>query len=535
MIHFKRVNVPFENSNQFSQLFLDYVSESEKIAALYSFPPTASGYNQAANSLQYNEAIRPVLIDVIKEQYAATGISVSEKLLNQLAAVGALTVCTGHQLCLFTGPLYFIYKICTTIKVAEEQSRLLGKNTIPVYWMATEDHDFEEISAVNIFGKTLKWAIGLTPNEKVPKGAVGDISTDSLDALLSELKILLGDAVAAQQLYELIAKAYRPGRTLTQATREFVNELFFDKIIIIDGNDKKLKSFFRTQLKQEVEWQQSFQFVSDSILQIEKLGYVSQVNPRRINLFYLQNNFRERIEEKDGIYNVLNSTIFFTKEQLLIEIENSPEKFSPNVVLRPLYQQIILPNIAYIGGPGEIAYWLQYKTMFDHFKVAFPVLQPRHFAVISDKKSVERLLKFEIAVEELFGDLDELIKLFVHKNSGDSLSFAKEQESLRELFASVRSKIVTVDFTLAGAVDAELQKQLNVLENLESKVLRAAKHNQEISITQLRKLHNKFFPNDTLQERYENFIPFYLQHGPDLISMLEREFELPVEGVLVLS
>jgi bacillithiol biosynthesis cysteine-adding enzyme BshC len=431
-------------------------------------------------------------------------------------------------LCLFTGPLYFIYKIITTINVAEEQSKVLGKNIVPVYWMASEDHDFDEISSVNLFGKTLKWSADA-------KGAVGKLKTDSLSGIISELKSLLGNSSVGVNLSELIEKAYRPGRTLAQSTREFVNELFKDKLLILDANDARLKKCFAAQLKNEIEKQNSETPVSETISELAKLGYEAQVNPRKINLFYMKENFRERIEEKDGKFSVLNSTIVFSKEELLSEIDLHPENFSPNVVLRPIYQQTILPNIAYVGGPGEISYWLEYKKMFEQFKAPFPVLQPRHFALIVDKNSEERLSKLQLSLEELFGDAEELIKSFVKKNSGDSILLDQEKEELKKIFDSVRTKIVPVDSTLKGTVDAELQKQLNALENLESKVMRAAKQKQETAIGQIRKLREKFLPGGILQERYENFIPFYLKYGEEFIPMLEKQFEFPVENLLILS
>jgi bacillithiol biosynthesis cysteine-adding enzyme BshC len=528
VIKFSRNSIPFSAASQFPKLFLDYVSGADQLRKFYSFTPDQDGYIQASGKLNYREEFRSVLVEVIRDQYKSTEISTAENLLEKLAEKGAMTVCTGHQLCLFTGPLYFIYKIITTIKVAEEQSVNLGKPVIPVYWMASEDHDFDEISSVHLFGKTLKW-------ETEAKGAVGNILTDSLSGILEELKVLLGVSLDAMKFFASIEKAYRPGRTLAQATREFVNVIFENKILILDPNDVRLKKCFSDQFKNEIEKQSSEISVNKSIGELASLGYAAQVNPRKINLFFMKKNIRERIEEKDGKFQVLNTKMTFSKEELIYEIENYPGNFSPNVVLRPLFQQLILPNIAYIGGPGEISYWLEYKRMFDESGILFPVLQPRHFALIIDKNSEERLRKFEIQLGELFGDVEELIKTFVRKNAGDSISLDSEKEELKKIFDAVRSKIVPVDASLKGNVDAELQKQINALENLESKVMRAAKQKQETAIAQIKKLREKILPEGNLQERYENFIPFYLKHGNDFIPMLENEFDLPVEKLLILS
>jgi bacillithiol biosynthesis cysteine-adding enzyme BshC len=529
VINFSRTTIPFSDTRQFSKLFIDYTFASEKLSPFYTFRTDNGGYADAAKKLTYNESFRSILVDVINDQYKSTGIAANENLITKLSLPGTMTVCTGHQLCLFTGPLYFIYKIITTIKLAEEQSSLLKKNIVPVYWMASEDHDFEEISSVNLFGKTLKW------ENADAKGAVGKLKTDSLTAIIAELKVLFGDSIPPNDLFIAIEKAYRPGRTLAQATREFVNDLFEGKILILDADDVRLKKCFVPQFKNEIEKQDSEIFVNNSISELTSLGYSAQVNPRKINLFFMKENFRERIEEKEGKFVVLNSDLHFSKEELLSKIENHPENFSPNVVLRPMYQQTILPNIAYIGGPGEISYWLEYKKMFEQFNIPFPVLQPRHFVLILDKNSENRLSKFEISLNELFTDVEELVKSFVRKNSGDSISLEKEKEGLKKIFESIKTKIVPVDPTLKGNADAELQKQLNALENLESKVLRAAKQKQETAIGQIRKLREKILPGGVLQERYENFIPFYLKYGKEFIPALEKQFTFPVESLVVLT
>lgn len=528
MNKFSAKSISFSESKQFSKLFVDYVSNKKELSSFYAFPTTNEGYKLAASKLMYDEKNRSVLVEVIRDQYKKTGIDINNKLIDELALPGSMAVCTGHQLCLFTGPLYFIYKIISTIRLAEVQSNLLGKKIIPIYWMASEDHDFEEIRSVNVFGKKLIW-------ETNAKGAVGDLRTDSLTSMLSDIKNLLGDSANAIQLNKILEEAYRPGRSLAEATRSFVNTLFNGSILILDANDSRLKKIFAPTMKREVEKKEAESLVNISIKDLEKIGYSAQVNPRNINLFYMKENLRERIEEVDGKYKVLNTDISFTLEALFSEIDSHPENFSPNVVLRPIYQQTILPNLAYVGGPGEISYWLEYKTMFDEFKVTFPILQPRHFALLLDKNSNERLSKFEISVTELLGDVEELIKSFVKKNSGDTTSLDSEKEGLKKIFEVVREKIIPIDPTLNGTVDAELQKQINALENLEAKVMRAAKQKQETAINQIRKLREKILPGGILQERFENFMPYYLKHGASFVEDISQNYSWPIEGLLILN
>jgi bacillithiol biosynthesis cysteine-adding enzyme BshC len=524
---FSTRTIPFPAIPQFSKLFIDYIAEAPSLKDLYSFHFSDKGYSEAVANNSYDENIRSVLVNVIREQYEKTGIAAPEDLLKDLAKEKTLTVCTGHQLCLFTGPLYFIYKIISAIRVAEEQSKKTGRKIIPVYWMASEDHDFEEISSVNLYGKTVSW-------KENAGGAAGRLKTDSLSSVLAEIKLLMGENEPVDNLFRLFSQAYRPGRTIAQATRELVHELFKGKILVIDPDDSRLKKFFIPVFQKDIFENAAEKYVSETATKLDTLQYSIQVNPRKINVFYLGENFRERIEEKEGKYHVLNSSLSFSKEELQKEIEAHPEKFSPNVILRPMYQQVILPNIAYVGGPGEIAYWLEYRSAFGQFKISFPVLQPRNFAIILEKHTAEKIQKLGLAVEDFFGDTEELIKNYVKKISGDSLSLEKEKEIIRKTFESIREKMLAADPTLKGAADAELQKQVNGIENMEGKLLKASKQKQETSVAQIRKLKEKILPSGILQERYENFIPFYLKYGPALMDELQAAFHA-ANGLVVLS
>jgi bacillithiol biosynthesis cysteine-adding enzyme BshC len=524
---FAATTIPFASTHQFSKLFLDYVSGDDKLRSFYAFPASDEGYQAAVDELNYNETFRKDVTAAIRGQYQQTGITINEALIKKLEEPGAMTVCTGHQLCLFTGPLYFIFKIITTIRVAEEQSKKTGKTIVPVYWMATEDHDFDEISSVNLYGKTISW-------KTEAGGAVGRLKTGSLAPVLAELKTLMGENEAANKLFSIISKAYCHD-TLAMATRVLVHELFGGNVLILDPDDTQLKKHFIPVFQKDLFENTPERFTLEASAKLTEAGYNVQVNPRKINVFYMKDDLRERIEEKDGKYHVLNSAISFTKEELQQELDNNPENFSPNVVLRPMYQQIILPNIAYIGGPGEIAYWLEYKTMFEQFNIPFPLLQPRNFALILEKQVEEKISKLGLQPQDFFGDVEELIKSFVKRISGDALSMEKEKETIRTVFEGLRDKMLAADPTLKGAADAELQKQLNGIENLEGKLLKASKQKQETAIAQIRKGKEKILPGGVLQERYENFIPLYLKYGEGFIPALSECFELPVQGLLVLT
>ncbi|MGL5892264.1 MAG: bacillithiol biosynthesis protein BshC, partial [Bacteroidia bacterium] len=261
---------------------------------------------------------------------------------------------------------------------------------------------------------------------------------------------------------------------------------------------------------------------TESIAALEKNGYSAQVNPRAINLFYLGKNTRERIDRSGDNFLLTASAQTIERNTLLAELEQHPERFSPNVVLRPLYQQCILPNIAYIGGPGEIAYWLEFRSFFEAQKISFPVLLPRAFALVVDKGTATKLAKLQVQLPELFEHVDTLLGNYVKRTAGAELSFENEQQALQEVFTALTAKASAVDVTLRGAAESTLQQIKNSITALESKVLRAAKQKEETSLDQLRKLREKILPGGVLQERSDNILPLLLRYGNDFLHVLEE-------------
>ena len=519
---FKKSEIPLAETGYFSKLMLDYVNGNETIKKLYTYLPDIESFRQAIKDKSTENLNRDILAGVLKEQYSSIANGEPQKVnIDLLRYKNTFTVCTGHQLCLFTGPLYFIYKILTTINLAETlRKNYPSYNFVPIYWMASEDHDFEEIHSVNLFGKKLSW------NNPGTKGSVGNLSTASVKTVIDELRLMTGDSENAKELIQLFEDAYLKHTTLADATRYLVHQLFgIYGLVIVDGNDKRLKKEFTAIIEDDIFANTNHKLVNQAITELEKTGVKAQVNPRQINCFYMLGNIRERIELVDTIYRVLNSDITFTKEQIRNELKEHPERFSPNVVLRPLYQQKILPNLAYIGGPGEIAYWLEYKRMFDHHNISFPILIPRNFALLPDRKSEQQLLKLGFAINDIFKDVEKLIKEFISKNAGAALSLKEQEHQLTNLFEVISTKATIVDPTLKASVEAELQKTLNSLRSIESKLIRAEKHKQETAINQIKKLKDRFFPEGSLQERYDTLIPYYLKAGKQFIIDLKAAFD----------
>jgi bacillithiol biosynthesis cysteine-adding enzyme BshC len=527
--------ISIAQSNVFSGIFADYVEHPEKLRSFFKYPFAITSFRKAIADKSKEFIDRKILVEVLTSQYKnITKVEPVTLNLKLLSESSTFTVCTGHQLCLFTGPLYFIYKIITTINLSEElKSNYPEFDFVPVYWMASEDHDFEEINHIHLFGKKLTWEGAVVDGKgQIP---VGIIKTGTMISFINELKMMFGITAFSNQLVALFEKAYLGNANLAEATRCLVDELFGKYgLIVLDPSDKRLKEQFGNIMKDDLINQTNYNHVQATVQQFIDMGMSVQVNPREKNCFYLKDGLRKRIVNNDSA-NINPDTEIACTSQLLDEIELHPEYFSPNVLLRPLYQQKILPNLAYVGGPAEIAYWLEYKGMFDYHQINFPVLIPRNFAVLLDTKTEQQWTKLGFNDHDYFRETEDLIKSFVLKSSQIQLSLSSEQAQVSEIYSSIVSLAERIDPTLKANVLAEQQKMINALKQIEAKFIKAEKLKMEREINQIKKVKEKLFPEGQLQERTENFIPWYLKQGPGFIEMLRGVFKPFEPGIVILS
>lgn len=514
--------ITFQESGYFSKLIVDYLNQKKEVQTLYNrFSRVEEFEAQIAEKKENFSGNRTVLVQSLENQYK--GIPISESTGNNIETLrsqNTFTITTGHQLSLFTGPLYFIYKIVAAIKTAEVlKTQYPDYDFVPVYWMATEDHDFDEINHFFLNGKKISW-------NRDAKGPVGRLSTEGLDKVFDILELELGIGTNAQQMKELFRKSYLEHHNLAIATRYLVNELFKDHgLVIVDGDDKELKQQMIPYFKEELRNQKSFNAVQETLPFFEKENYKIQVNPREINLFYIEDNLRERIVKINDHYQVLNTKLSFSEEELLNELETQPEKFSPNVILRPLYQEVILPNLCYIGGGGEIAYWLELKNMFKQFKVTFPILYVRNSAVAVTEKQLRKIDKLELNWKDLFLKKNELLNVKTKELADFPLDFSKLKEQLSLQFSQLYEITEKTDVSFLKAVKAQEQKQLNGLYKLEKKLLRAEKIKQQDKLERILELKDSLFPNESLQERILNIFELSNEiNTKQFISSLKNYF-----------
>lgn len=516
--------IRYQNSGYFSSLIVDYLDQKSSLNSLYNRFPTIENFEaqiteKAAN---YNQENRKLLVAALQKQYQNSTISeATENNILALEQDNTFTITTGHQLNLFSGPLYFLYKIISTINLASElKTKYPKSNFVPIYWMATEDHDFEEINYFNFKGKKFRW-------NKESTGPVGRLSTDGLDAVFEVFANELSSSTNAQKIKELFQKSYLEHSNLAEATRFLANELFGEfGLVILDADSAELKRILIPYIKDELENQTSFKEVTATI---EKLNeYSIQVNPREINLFYIENNLRERIVFENERYKVNHTDLSFSKEELFQLVETHPEKFSPNVILRPLYQEVLLPNLCYIGGAGEIAYWLELQSFFNAAKVSFPMLLVRNSVVLATEKQIKKADALQLSWADLFSKQKDLVNNKTKALSEINLDLSNLKMQLNKQFEELYSIANQTDNSFIGALKAQEIKQIKGIDHLEKRLLKAQKRNLQDVLNRIIHLQNELFPNQSLQERQTNFSEFYIENGELLIQTLIEKLQ-PLE------
>lgn len=514
-------SIPYQQTGYFSKLISDYLNQEHQLHTLYNRFPSIGAFKEQIEEKQrqFPEMNRTVLVQSLQHQYRNT--PTSEQTAHHIALLSrenTFTIVTGHQLNLFTGPLYFLYKIISVINLCKElKKQYPAQHFVPVYWMATEDHDFDEINFFNFNRMKFQW------NKEV-SGPVGRLDTSGLDAVYEQFRQQLGIGKNAAYLDDLFRNAYLGHDNLADATRFLANELFGEYgLVIVDGDDTELKRLFVPHIKEELLNQSSVKAVEQSFPVLK--DYTIQVNPREINLFYIEDGLRERIILENGNYRINHTDLSFSEEELLALLEKHPEKFSLNVILRPLYQEVILPNLCYIGGGGELAYWLELKEVFALHSTVFPILLLRNSALLVTHKQNSKREKLALSWEDLFLKTEAFLQKKTADLAQNLFDFDQQKRFLEEQFKQLEALSLKTHPSFTGAINAQKTKQLKGLENLEKRFLKAERlHNQDV-IDRMLELKIALFPNNSLQERVDNFASFYLDFGKDLIPSLMKELD----------
>jgi bacillithiol biosynthesis cysteine-adding enzyme BshC len=421
-----------------------------------------------------------------------------------------------------------LYKIVSTINLCKELKNEYPEfDFVPIYWMATEDHDFDEINYFNLKHQKIQW-------KTESFGPVGRLSTVGLEDVLELFSNELGIGINAEYLKSLFQKSYLENDNLADATRYLANELFKNQgLVVLDADNSELKKLFIPFAKEELLHQTSF----EKVIETNKLlkDYGIQVNPREINLFYIEDNLRERIVFENDLYQINNTKIVFSETEILELLNKNPEKFSPNVILRPLYQEVILPNLCYIGGGGEIAYWLELKSNFDAHAVTFPILLLRNSVLLVTQKQNDKVTKLNLTWHDLFLKQQDVFNQKTKEFSEFTIDFSEQKAHLKSQFENLYKIALKTDKSFLGAVKAQEAKQIKGLGNLEKRLLKAEKNIHASELERIIELQNELFPNQSLQERRANFSEFYMEVNGKLLDKLFQELKPLAQNFTIIT
>jgi len=517
----KATYLPYRDTGYFPDLVLDYLDRSDSVKPFFEFSPDMAGISEAIHHRKEFPVNREVLAAHLMRQYES--IHPDQYILSQIASLkeaNTFTVTTAHQPNLFTGPVYFIYKIIHAIKLSIElKQQFPDLHFVPVYYMGNEDADFDELGHCRVMGERYSWETGQS-------GAFGKMLVDDgVMDLLKQLSSLLPVYPHGEEVLRLLKDAFAKGRSIEEATFLLVHSLFSKwGLVVLIADSKELKAQFNSIVNDELLNQNAQNIVQNTI---EKLNgeYSIQTGVREINLFYLKDDRRERIQKDEELWKVMNTNIRFSKDELLQELASFPERFSPNVILRPLYQEMILPNIAFVGGAGELSYWLELKDLFHFYQLPFPVLLLRQSFLLVKEETEKKINKLGFNVNYFFHPSSVLLNQYVKKHAEVQTGLEEELNELQKLYETISLKAAQIDSGLKNHVHALQRDAEKKLQALVKKMERAGRRRFSDEQRRIEKIRQELFPGGSLQERTESIWTFYAMHGDHILDELLQQTE----------
>jgi len=510
-------HLPYRQTGYFSRIITDYLEHAGSLAPFYAHPVSLKGIESSLKARQQSPVNREVLVSALRDQYNAveTSLPVHQN-VDRLLQDNTFTICTAHQPAIFTGPLYFIYKIVHTIKLANSLAEKYPQyQFVPVFYMGSEDADLEELGKIYLDQEKLVWDTRQT-------GAVGRMKPKGLEKILDRVEGELSVQPFGGELVRRVKEIYLGSPDIQTATFRLLHSLFAEYgLVVLIPDNASLKRQMIPVFEDDL-----FQGIPSAVVN-ETIGRLSQhykvqATPRPINLFYLKDDLRGRIERVGDVFKVHDSTLVFDEKEIREELHRYPERFSPNVILRGLFQETILPNIAFIGGGGETAYWLELKGLFTHYRTPFPMLILRNSFLLVEATWKEKLERAGLELTDIFKSEEELVNELVKRESQQQLSLSAEITTANQYYEKLKTLARPVDPTLVQHVEALQKKALDPLQDLEKKLLKAEKRKFSDQQRQIHALKSALFPLNGLQERIDNFMPWYAAKGQKFIEYIYR-------------
>lgn len=470
----------------------------------------------------YASETRKNLVQVWNGQIGSYASPSQKENLQLLENENTFTITTGHQLTLFAGPLYLIYKVLHVVRLAEAFNKSQNDfKAVPVFWMASEDHDFDEVKSTHLFNQKLTWESGQT-------GPVGRFNMDDFKEVHETFKAFFEGKDT--EINELIAIAEKADYASYQ--QEFISKLFAEfGVLVLQPDSRELKREFLPVVLREISGNLAHQAVQSANKLVEGAGYKPQAYSRDCNLFYLSAGERLRIEPVENGLAVDGKV--YSKEELAKLAESEPENFSPNVILRPVYQETILPNLVYVGGGGEMAYWIQLKGVFEVHQTLFPLIQQRVSIQLIDGALKKRMDKLNWPAERYFSPREELKKLFLKENDGDDLDLSGLYAEFNTLRSTMIEKAKSIEATLESFAEAEVVRMKKQLESFEQRLVKQLKQRHEQVLQSIDFISERIIPENSLQERYFHWLQFAPSGAyNELLKQIHAETD-PFEAGLV--
>ena len=529
---YSNTQIPYSDTGLFSPLVRDYVQSKGTASSFVSYAPNYEGVKNAIAARKNFPTNRKVLVDVLQNQYDGVwaknsqekvlGEGLASKLvqenINLLSLDNTFVITTAHQPNIFTGPLYFFYKIIHAIQLAADLKKQFPKNNfVPVYYMGSEDADIDEVGSFIIGGAKHQW-------ETKQTGAIGRMKVDdALVKLLQNIEGYWGVKPNGAEALAILKSAYQKGKTINEATLELVHGFFGQYgLLVLQPDDARLKTLFVDVMEKELLTQFSQAAIQPTLIKLRSEYHV-QTEGRAINLFYLKDQVRARIDKVGSDYIILDTDLKFSQEQIVKELHDYPERFSPNVILRGVYQELILPGIVFIGGGGELAYWMELKNVFDAVEVHYPLIQLRNSIACIREKQAEKWADLGLTFNDLFKPTLEIEVAYVKKESTESLDLKNQIEALNNVYEKIKLDVIKIDPTLGEHAMNLSHQSVKKIQELEKKMIRAERRKQAVAIERIHGIKQSLFPMNSLQERVENFSEWVGDYGWDwVIAVMEN-------------
>ncbi len=518
-------------------LFLDYLYEFENVQKFYSknFRNEQDYVNHFNSILSHERPHREKLTSIIKEQYRnirASKLTLSN--IEELNSQNTIAVVTGQQLGIFGGPLYTFYKTITAIKLAIYlNDKYDNFNFVPVFWLEADDHDFDEVRKINILDrdnslKTLVYSDGL--DENINRGSVGNIKfSHNLREVLDELSASLRESEFKMTLMDLLKSFYQPDTTFLDSFKNLFVRLFDEYgLIVFNPSDPEVKKILTPVFRKELNnYKEHTLSLVERSAELEEI-YHAQVKVKPVNLFYLDENERLSIEPLEEGFRLKGRRKKFSYDDMVSQLEFAPERFSPNVLLRPICQDYLLPTGFYVAGPAEISYFAQLTPLYKFFDINMPYIYPRASATILENNIGSLLNKYQLKIEEVFCPQEDLIEKIIARTSDNNIDsvFEDIQDKINAVLNELGNFLSKIEKTMPELTEKTSTRINESLKLLKNKAIDAEKRKHEVTIRQLKKIQNVLYPNENLQERELNFAYFANKYGLDILRWIYNELSI---------